>query len=270
MYLIFSFMLAAATLEAEHFEIRTIAQGSPVGSGWAVAFDSQDRLYVTTISGELLRRSGDGAWERLWKPEAGGVFFGLAVDLRDRAFVGDLLSRKVYRVDPDGSATVVAENLEGPVGLATDEVGNVFIADSTRIRLIQAEGAASTYVTGSFAGALSLDRDGNLYAADWVKGAIHKIAADRTVTKLTDAAPLALTTCPDGRVYFTDMYRVQRVGDSGPETIAGSADRLFAVEEGAARDARFTTPLALACDSRGRLVVYDSGAARLRMLTPVR
>lgn len=297
MYLLCSFLVAAGlALAADDLRIHTIAgdgelagpvagavaEGSSVGSGWAIAFDSQNRLYISTIKGEVWRINLEGRWESLWKSKTGALLFGLTVDSQERVFVSDFLSHQVYRIDPDGTASVVAGNgqqgtrgdggtsteasLDSPIGLATDDAGNLFISESGRIRVVNAEGLISTYAAGTSSGSLSIDRDGNLYLTDFVRGAVQKITPDRTVADVAKGSPLSVSVCPDGRAYFTEFYQVRRIIADGTELIAGSSDRVFAVDDGLASDARFVTPLALACDGLGRLVVYDASAARLRQI----
>jgi hypothetical protein len=72
----------------------TAAVGSSVGSGWAVAFDRQDRLHITTIGGEVWRITENGVWEKVWAAKGVTVLFGLAFDVQGRVLVSELLSGK--------------------------------------------------------------------------------------------------------------------------------------------------------------------------------
>lgn len=294
MRLIFSFLIAAGlVLAGGEYRIQTIAgngdsrgpvagavaEGSPVGEGWTIAFDRLDRLYLTTLLGEVWRTDLEGKWERLWRADGGVLLFGMTVDSGDRVFVSDLLGHRVYRIDPDGTSVVVAgsgrkgsdgdggraveASLDAPMGLALDGAGNLFIAEEGRVRVVDAEGRIRTHATGTASGALSMDRDGVLYAAHFSKAALQKIGADGSVSDFAAGSPLSVAACADGGLYFSELYRVQRVGTG---VIAGSLERGFAGEEGAAQAARFLTPLALACDSQGRVAVYDATAARVRRI----
>ncbi len=149
-----------------------------------------------------------------------------------------------------------------------DGDGNLYISEAGRIRVVNAAGVIGTHASGTGGGGLSIDREGNLYVANFGKQAVQRVTPDHSVTDLVEGSPLAVAVCPDGGLYFTDMFRLQRLGPAGAEVIAGSLERAFAVDDGPARDARFETPLALACDSRGRLAVYDSTAARVRQVGP--
>lgn len=279
MYRLVGVVLAGSLLSAAEWQIRTVAgngeatgpaagataEGSPVGLGWATAFDSQDRLHITTIAGGVWRINAEGAWEHVWQGEPAAIQFGLAIDEHGRVFTANMLTGVVTRIDVDGTSSQLGPAFEAPTGLAVDAAGNVFVAEPRRIRVMNAQGAVGTYVDGVGGGALSLDRDGNLYASEF-NGGVTKIAPDRSIAKLAAAGPIAVTACASGAVFFADLSRILRIGADGPEVIAGSAEQTFAGETGPAADARFKTPLALACDSAGRVAVYDSFAARLRLI----
>ncbi len=307
MKLLCSLVLAAATCAVQEPAIHTIAGngtffgpepgavalGSPITAGLAMAVDRQDRVYITTIDGAIWRINADGRWEKLWSTPD-GLLFGLTVDAQGRVYAADGLAGRVYRIDPDGSSLVVAgsgirgysgdggraaeASLDVPTGLAADEAGNLFILADGRIRVVNAEGLISTYFGEGFAwspsGGLGLDASGNLYVADF-SGAVLKITPDRQAIQLAGGnpgdpavrGPLAATVCPDGSAYFTDFYRLQRATGGVAEVIAGSLDRAFAVDDGPARDARFLTPLAVACESQNRIYVLDSTAFRIRQVS---
>lgn len=250
----------------ERPSIGALAEGSPMVGALAVAFDSQGRTYATLVSGELWRIDSSGRWERLWVSPAGALLFGLAVDSSGQAYVSDLLTHRVIRVAADGTSSVVAAELDSPVGLALDAAGNLYISERGRIRVLDAEGRIRTYTRSQGHGSLAIDSKGNLYLADFAAGALTRIAPDLTESVAFEGTPLAVAICPGDRVHWTDMYRVLRQGEQGAEVLAGSSERAFAGESGPAREARFVTPLALACDSAGRVVVSDASSARLRLI----
>jgi hypothetical protein len=267
----------------------SLAAASPVGVGFGVAFDREDRLYVAAGSG-VWRVSAEGRWEKFWALADGGLLMSLAFDSEGRLYAGEALSRRVYRVDADGNGVVVAgENgsLGLPGGLAVDRAGNLFTQSRDGIQVVNAQGRVSTFAGPEDAwlpnGGMGLDGEGNLYVAGYGSysnaqrgfGSIRRIAPDGSVTMLAGGNPdddrvqgaLAVTVCANGEVYFIDSYRLQKLTPDGPEVVAGSRDRVFAVDAGPASDARFLTPVALACDSQGRIAVYDAGAARIRRIS---
>ncbi|MFN7935914.1 MAG: hypothetical protein U0R19_21470 [Bryobacteraceae bacterium] len=269
--------LVASVYAADELQIRTIAgtgatdgpvagvmaTGSSVGSGWAVAFDAQDRLHITTVDGAVWRIGTDGTWEFLWRAEGGALLFGLAIDPLGSIVVSDQLSGNVYRIKADGTSAVIASSLDYPTGLAIDAEGNVYVAEAARIRLLAPDGASRVYVDGVGGGSLAIDADGNVYAGDFAGSEVYRISTER-ITKIADASMLGIAVCPESTVYFTDLYRLQRVGTG---VVAGGLERTFVGDDGPASEARFITPLALACDSQNRLVIYDASAAKLRQVS---
>jgi sugar lactone lactonase YvrE len=91
-----------------------------------------------------------------------------------------------------GVQTVVpTTGLSGPTGLATDAVGNLYIADTNNNRVVKVTpaGVQSTVLSGTVAGAalsnphsLAFDSAGNLYVADSGNNRVLEIAPDNTAT----------------------------------------------------------------------------------------
>ncbi|MFL6276172.1 MAG: NHL repeat-containing protein [Blastocatellia bacterium] len=183
----------------------------------------------------------------------------------------------------DGAASEA--QFDGPIGVAVDRQGNVFVADTynDRIRKITADGNVST-VVGSpdaasvGAAALKLDTPcgvavdalGNIFIADTGNGEIHKIRPDGEVVHLLAQAaelstafprrmrPVGLITTHDNFVYFTTAQS-GGVGQVNPDDsfnfIAGSAD---GSADGTGELARFNRPSGIALDHQGNLFVADS------------
>jgi sugar lactone lactonase YvrE len=134
-----------------------------------------------------------------------------------------------------------AAHFNGPVGLAVDGQGNLFVADAYNhtIRRVTPQGLVTTWAglagvdgcvdaTGSAArfcqpAELALGRNGVLYVADSLNHVIRRIDPDRAVTTLAglpgqDGAvdgpslsarffnPYGLTIDPAGNLYITDTY----------------------------------------------------------------
>jgi sugar lactone lactonase YvrE len=198
----------------------------------------------------------------------------------------------------DGAAA--QSRFSDPFGVAVDAQGVVYVADggdSNRIRRIDRNGVVSTFAGGreGFAdgagsaaafhtpSALALDRFGNLYVADTGNHAIRKIAPDGSVTTLAgdgqpgDAdgqgraarfnAPVGLAVDRQGNVYVADTYndRIRRITADGlVSTVAGGARPGNA--DGAAIDAAFDTPTAVAVNKEGVLFVADTGNNAIRRI----
>jgi DNA-binding beta-propeller fold protein YncE len=223
----------------------------PTVAGW--------RARVSTLAGDGApgaRDDATGAQSRFGDP------FGVAVDRDGNAFVADAgASNKIRKITAQGAVTTLAGGAEGyadgagasasfstPSGLAIDQDGNVYVADTgnNRIRKITPEGSVSTVAGSGAAGS----RDGSAREAQF-------------------DAPLGVAVDTHGNVYVADTYndRIRLVSSAGEvKTLAGAGAPGYA--DGDAGSARFDTPCGVAVMPSGVIVVADTGNDRLRRVTP--
>jgi hypothetical protein len=154
-----------------------------------------------------------------------------------------------------------AASFNGPVGVATDSTGNVYVADmgNRTIRKITPTGMVST-----------------LAGAKEING-----SADGTGTATSFSRPLGVATDSTGNVYVTDSGTVTHsLGTySGSETIrkitpSGVVSTLAGTPwtsgstDGTGAAAHFRSPSGVATDSAGNVYVADSGNNTIRKITP--
>ncbi len=208
----------------------------------------------------------------------------------------------------DGSPALEAQ-LDYPAGVAVDGAGNVYIADlgSNRIRRVDPSGTIATVAgTGKrgFAGDggaaveamlanptdVAVDEAGNLYIADAYNGRIRRVDISGTIATIAGtgergfagdggpavdaqlADPLGVAVDGAGNLYIADAYnyRIRRVDLSGTiATIAGTGERGFAGDGGAAVTARLDLPTGVEVDPAGNLYIADAYGNRILKLTPV-
>src|ERR1035441_3920857 len=149
-----------------------------------------------------------------------GNFFvsGLASDADGNIYIADGQNNRVRKFAPGGNITTVAGNgkagfsgdggpaqqaqLNGPVSVALDASGNIYIADNNngRVRRVDPSGIITTVAgqgrgLGSTAegipavqaqlsniGSLAVDDNGNLYIADLSKNRVRKVSFQTTLT----------------------------------------------------------------------------------------
>lgn len=157
----------------------------------------------------------------------------------------------------DGGPAADAQ-LTGPRGLALDEAGNLFIADSGNhaVRKIAVDGIISTVAGNGIRGfsgdggaairarldtpaAVAIDSKGNLYIADTLNHRIRKV--NRAGIIVTVAGSGVVSTVGHGTGGFGFS------GDGGP-----------------AVSAQLSLPEGVAIDSRGDLFIADTGNDRIR------
>ncbi|HEY6390115.1 MAG TPA: hypothetical protein VIX89_02485 [Bryobacteraceae bacterium] len=212
-----------------------------------VTLDASGNAYATT--GQVIR-----------KITVDGTVSAIAGNTTARYFGGD-----------NGPAT--SARLHAPTGIAVDELGNWYVADSlnNRIRKITSGGGISTFAGTGLAGSggdggsatlaqlsgprsVALDAQHNLYVADTGNNRIRKIAPTGNISTLATGfnAPEYLTMTPDGFLYVADTgdNRVVKVLPTGSTSMV----------------AQVLKPSSLAIDQSGN--VFVSELTRISKISP--
>src|SRR5215217_1020897 len=252
---------------------------------------------VTTLAGSV-EGFGDGAGDKALfnTPSA----LGLGPD--GNLFVADTGNNRIRKITPEGQVSTVAGDgtagyvdgpaaqakFNGPIGIAVDARGQVYVADSynDRIRVISTDGQVSTlagrgtpgYVDGDRSAALfdtpcgvAITSDGGVIVADTGNDRLRKVSSDGNVSTifLTGDAqelsnPVGLALSHDNFLYVTEMDRsrvVQIAPDGAANVIAGN---------GPGFAGRFNQPAGIAlgphADQPAELYVADSGNYLIRKL----
>jgi sugar lactone lactonase YvrE len=207
-------------------------------------------------------------------PSDGALALGSAID-GPQAVISDGQSgfyvsseNRVYHVRGNGTILVMAGSgssgfsgdngpapaaqLNGAWGLALDQAGNLYIADTknNRIRKVDPAGIIST-VAGT--GGTGFSGDGG------------------PATAAQFAAPTGLAFDRLGNLFVADTAnsRIRKINLGGViSTVAGNGEWRFAGEGGPATAASFYLPLGLATDANNNLFVADCGNSRVRKIDP--
>ncbi|MGI9242085.1 MAG: NHL repeat-containing protein, partial [Verrucomicrobiales bacterium] len=317
------------------------ATGSADGTGSAarfffpsgVAVDSAGNIYVadtklnrirkvtgagvvTTLAGEMLGSAdGAGSAAQFNTP------FDVAVDASGTIYVADKGNYTIRRVTPEGVVTTLAglaghsgsvdgtasaARFRSPSGVAVDDAGNVYVADSSdsTIRQVTPDGVVTTLAgkagsDGSTDGVgdearfngptgVAVDGLGNIYVADYYNSTIRKVAVDGTVTTLAGQAgsdgstdgpastarfnrPTNVAVDQVGNVYVADTLNqmIRRVTPAGVvTTLAGRGAGVIGSEDGTGRLAGFASPTDVAVDSAGKIYVADYYNSTIRKGSP--
>lgn len=261
-----------------------------------IAVDGLGNLFVSDTSNYTIRKiSTDGAVSTIAgrAGEAGsadgsaaaarfGFVEGIAVDAAGNVYVADFASHVIRKISAGGIVTTLAGQA-GPSAVGT--------ADGI--------GAAARFF---YPNGLAIDQAGNLYVADSHSGTIRRISSTGRVTTIagipdrpgTDDGPGAtarfnslhgIAVDRRGMVYVTDFAYINRAADGrytkpGPSgtvrridpmglvsTVAGADSGSFGSADGAGAVARFESPSGIAVDRSGTMYVTDAGAYTVRRIT---
>ena len=175
-------------------------------SGQGVAIDRSDNVFVMTFDGNL----NGHVRAKIYKFTPQGVQalfgfldlvqgFGLAFDSASNLFAADPIAQTIFEFTPDGTRSVFVgpsafprPNGDGPIGLAFDQFGNLFVSTeifpftNDTVLKFTPSGLESTFATGlHFPRGLVFDSAGNLFVAEVpgdATGDILKFRSDGTST----------------------------------------------------------------------------------------
>ncbi|MGX4640513.1 gluconolaconase [Massilia sp. SYSU DXS3249] len=278
------------------------------GEGNRIRRIGKDGMVSTFAGGSEGFRDGPGATAAFHTPSA------LAFDRRGNLYVADTGNHAIRKIAPDGSvATLAGDGQPGhadgqgraarfhaPVGIAVDQRGNVYVADTynDRIRRITPDGSVTTLAGSGQPGnadgpalmaafdtpsAIAVDRQGTLFVADTGNNAIRQIAPDGTVS--TVAAPVegepdpvlrrpaGLAVTNDGYLYIASGAggRILQLSPDGALRALPDADRPPESRYASDGTVRLYAPRGIAVEPGGAVLVADALALRvLRLAPPVR
>jgi uncharacterized protein (TIGR03437 family) len=297
------FLLAGVGSLCAQTVIDTVAGGTPpitpisavsasIGDPPRLALDNSGNIYFGGLhsvfkvdaAGTLTRIAGNG---RSGFSGDGGPAIaaqleypaGIAIDVTGNVYVADRDAAVVRRISSNGTISTFAgtgtagysgdggpaasAQLNGPLGLALDSNGNLFVADTGNnvVREISSNGNISTVAGNSLAGymadavpatttslnspeGVAVDRAGNLYIADTVNDRIRMVTPAGVISTVAGTGLSAVY----GSIY--DGTGVSTTtGDGGPATAAA-----------------IVLPTDVALDASGNLYIADYGNGRIRQV----
>ena len=264
---------------------------------------------VTTLGGRAGyggSTNGSSALARFYVPQ------GVAVDSIGNLYVVERGNNTIRKITSAGAVTTLAgvpgdegstdgigsvARFAEPKGLAVDNAGNVYVADSNNstIRKVSPAGsvttpAGSAGINGSANGVgptarfnnpcgVAVDSATNIYVADTWNHTIRKVTPTRVVTTLVGLAgnsgsadgmgnaarfnyPSSLAVDSAGNLYVADTYnntirKVTPIGTNWVVTTLGGVPGIWGSVDGRGSAARFSNPNCVALDSAGNLYVAD-------------
>jgi sugar lactone lactonase YvrE len=306
---------------AEADQIRKLSpsgQLTPVIVGLAfvggLAVDGAGDLYIGASS-QVYKLTGTET-ATISPPNSFGLISGLAIDSAGNVLVAD---GAIESIHPDGSVHQIAGSAccsysasntsgGGTGGVAVDAYGNIYVAVPLGdvVRKISPQGAISdiagtdspTFVGDNGAAfdaqlsspeAVTVDRLGNVYVADFFNSRVRKITPRGLITTVAgngtaglsgDGGPAANAQLngPDGlaidaagNLFIAEYnnFRVRKVSPDGMiATVAGSLNCCDPGDGGLATQAFVPLPHGIALDQAGNLYIAEWPDSRIRKVTP--
>ena len=290
------------------------ATSASIGTPFGLAVNGAGDLYISSSSSGRVRKvtpagtittvagsgtdcesgfSGDGGpatSSHLDNPS------GLALDTGGNLYIADSGNQRVRKVTPGGTITTVAgtgtfgflgdggpatsAQLSLPTGLATDTLGNLYIADTGNGRIRKVTGGTISTIAGNGAPATkSVAGDGGPATSarlDRPMGVAVDGAGAVYVTQTSGPVDLPPSSCVAVPVTSSPVMLplpvlegVRRISPTGLiSTVIGPSTQAFAGDGGPTLGASLNDPVGLTLSPAGQIVVADTGNHRIRSATP--
>ncbi|MES2696456.1 MAG: immunoglobulin domain-containing protein [Verrucomicrobiota bacterium] len=302
-------------------EIDGLGSAARFASPKAIACDAAGNVYVSQNWSTGLRKiTPGGAVTTLTNYEHEVV--GLTIDPAGNIFATHGSWNFIGRFSPTGSwvrlagdvnsqagsidGVGTAARFHGPIGIARDAAGNIFVADAGghTIRKIlpnlsvttlagtagvaqDLDGVGTAARFGTPTG-IAVDRAGNLFVCDMSQHTVRKITPSGVVSTFAGTAssqgsvdgtgaqarffrPRGLTIDGTDNLYLTDLgnHTIRKITPEGVvTTIAGTAT-VRGTTDGVGMQARFNDPNDLAIDAAGNIYVADYTNQTIRKVAPL-
>src|SRR5579871_369420 len=267
---------------------------------------------VAHANGQALIRTFAGGGSPYFYPNMAalgaplGAVSGVAADGAGNLYIADPTLHVVSKVSLNGTLTLIAGNgtkgfsgdqalasnavLNSPQGVAVDQTGNVYIADTgnNRIRKVSATSGLITTIAGGVdsgssgnggpavnallnaPAGVAVDTSGNVYIADTGNNQVRMINSSGTISAIYKggSGPRGVAVDFYGNVYIADTGHHRVIEIQAPVgaivSVAGTGLPGFGGDDSPGATSVLNTPIGVAVDQLGTLYIADSQNQRIR------
>jgi len=240
---------------------------TPIG----VAVDSLGDIFIADESNNVIREvsggnintvAGDHALGAGFSGDTGGATQAqlsspqmVALDSNNNLYIADEGNNRIREVSQGDISTIVGNGLIGdngpasgaqlgsPFGIGLDPSGNLYIADTTLIRVRKVTAATGTITTVAGNGTTGIGLPNGVSATSVGLNFPDGVAADQ-----------------NGNIYISDAFAfaILKVNSGLISTFAGNGTNDYAGDGGPATQAELGNPFGIATDSQGNVYLSDN------------
>jgi len=229
--------------------------------------DGAGNIFFNDITNSRLLKLSSGTYSSV-ASLTGSAGSSLAISGNGTIYASSPTQGVVYAIPPGGTATAISTGsvpIVTPTGLATDGLGNLYIADAANQRIVRValDGSGSAVVTVntftlSNPAGLAVDSANNLYIVDSGNDRIVEVNLNTSATSVVSITglslnnPTGITVDAAGTLYIADTAN-QRIAVVPP--ISGSSGAAYALP---LTGTSLSVPTGVALVTNGNLTLADS------------
>jgi sugar lactone lactonase YvrE len=176
-------------------------------------------------------------------------------------------SNNIATIDPDGTVTLLSDQVRGPTGIVVTDEGRVFVDSCRRNQVFEvfADGEAEVFAGGvgmDCPNGLTIDDEGNLYVVNFSSGFMQRITPDGVIEVIYRfPSGNAHVVHDDGLLYVTARtdHRVYRyeIATGNVVVVVGTGEE--GAQDGPGGEATIARPNAIAVGPDGAIYINHGG-----------
>ncbi len=224
-------------------------------SGIAVTADGE--LLVTDTYNKVIWKVQDGKSTVYAGGDTVQDPYGQPLGGYNDAVLADSYFKDPWAITPFLNGWAVSDTKNQVVRLVQDD----------KIQTVNARTADGAVAEFEYPTGLASDEEGNLYVADSHKGVISKISSDGLATAYVSGLSEPTGLCwKEGILYVAESGKNRIIKLVDGETVLVSGDEVEGFEDGDVKKARFRSPQGVAVGEDGAVYVSDTGNSAVRCI----